>query len=133
MRRTPLVRVMLLGQGAYYAVTGLWPLIHMRSFEAISGPKRDQWLVKTIGLLLTAFSSVLLLAGMRRQPQLDVEVSLAAAGNAAALAATDVIFTAQRRISPAYLLDALAEVVLLAGWIAVWRTAGRAKTGEGEE
>ena len=65
MRRTPLVRVMLLGQGAYYAVTGLWPLIHMRSFEAISGPKRDQWLVKTIGLLLTAFSSVLLLAGMR--------------------------------------------------------------------
>ncbi len=133
MRRTPLVRVMLLGQGAYYAVTGLWPLIHMRSFEAISGPKRDQWLVKTIGLLLTAFSSVLLLAGMRRQPQLDVEVPLTAAGNAAALAATDVIFTAQRRISPAYLLDALAEVVLLAGWIAVWRTAGRAKTGEGEE
>lgn len=133
MRRTPLVRVMLLGQGAYYAVTGLWPLIHMRSFEAISGPKRDQWLVKTIGLLLTAFSSVLLLAGMRRQPQLDVEVPLAAAGDAAALAATDVIFTAQRRISPAYLLDALAEVVLLAGWIAVWRTAGRAKTGEGEE
>ena len=133
MRRTPLVRVMLLGQGAYYAVTGLWPLIHMRSFEAISGPKRDQWLVKTIGLLLTAFSSVLLLAGMRRQPQLDVEVPLAAAGDAAALAATDVIFTAQRRISPAYLLDALAEVVLLAGWIAVWRTAGRAKTGEEEE
>ncbi len=133
MRRTPLVQVMLLGQGAYYAVTGLWPLIHMRSFEAISGPKRDQWLVKTIGLLLTAFSSVLLLAGMRRQPQLDVEVPLTAAGNAAALAATDVIFTAQRRISPAYLLDALAEVVLLAGWIAVWRTAGRAKTGEGEE
>ena len=28
-------------QGSYYLVTGLWPLVHLASFEAITGPKVD--------------------------------------------------------------------------------------------
>lgn len=32
----------------------LWPLLHMRSFEAVLGPKTDRWLVRTVaGLMLT--------------------------------------------------------------------------------
>ena len=33
-------------QGAFNLVNGLWPLIHMRSFEAVLGPKRDRWLAR---------------------------------------------------------------------------------------
>jgi hypothetical protein len=36
--------------------------------------------------------------------------------SAAGLALVDVYFVAQRRISPVYLLDAVAESALIAGW-----------------
>jgi hypothetical protein len=39
-------------QGLVYVTSGLWPLVHLRSFEAITGPKTDRWLVKTIGALI---------------------------------------------------------------------------------
>jgi hypothetical protein len=44
-------RSVLRAQGGYYLVTGLWPLVHLASFEAITGPKVDDWLVRMVGLL----------------------------------------------------------------------------------
>ncbi|MGH7661110.1 MAG: hypothetical protein ACRENA_09390 [Vulcanimicrobiaceae bacterium] len=38
-------------QAGYYIATGIWPLLSMRSFEAITGPKTDRWLVRMVGLL----------------------------------------------------------------------------------
>jgi hypothetical protein len=39
--------------GAFNVVSGLWPLLHLPSFELVSGPKVDRWLVRTVaGLLL---------------------------------------------------------------------------------
>jgi hypothetical protein len=40
-------------QGGDYLATGLWPLIHMKSFVAVTGPKRDLWLVRTVGILVS--------------------------------------------------------------------------------
>ena len=40
-------------QAGYFVVTGVWPIVHMRSFLAVTGPKTDLWLVKTIGVLVT--------------------------------------------------------------------------------
>ncbi|GAB3268388.1 hypothetical protein GCM10027449_01670 [Sinomonas notoginsengisoli] len=40
-------------QGLFNTANGAWPLLHMRSFEAVFGPKVDTWLVRTVaGLLL---------------------------------------------------------------------------------
>jgi hypothetical protein len=39
----------MIGQGAFYLSSGVWPLISMRTFERITGPKTDKWLVKTGG------------------------------------------------------------------------------------
>ncbi len=36
-------------QGLYLLLTGMWPLVHYRSFEWVSGPKVDDWLVKCVG------------------------------------------------------------------------------------
>jgi hypothetical protein len=91
----------------------------MRSFEAVTGPKVDRWLVKTVGALVAVIGCALALASRRRQ--LTPEIVLVAAGSAAALAAIDTVYVAKRRISPVYLLDAVAEIVLVAGWARLWR------------
>jgi hypothetical protein len=103
-----------LAQGAYYSGTGLWPLLSMRSFEGVTGPKRDHWLVKTVGMLVTAVGLTLMRAGHRGRVHPDV--SLLAGLSAAALAAIDLVYVSRRRISPVYLLDALPEVCLAAWW-----------------
>ena len=106
-------------QGGFYVLSGVWPLVHLRSFERVTGPKTDGWLVKTVGVLVTVIGGALGLAGWRRR--VAPEVAIVAAGSAAGLAAIDLIYVGRRRISPVYLLDALAEVLLVALWVVAWR------------
>ena len=104
-------------QGAFYLATGVWPLLHMRSFESVTGEKTDDWLVETVGALLTVSGAVMMLAGLRRR--VTPEIALLAAGSAGALTAIDVIYTARRVIPPVYLADAAVEVGLIGAWSAV--------------
>ena len=108
------------GQAVYYAITGVWAIVGIKSFQKVTGPKVDIWLVKTVGVLIVAIGAVLGLAGRRGEPV--PEVPLLAVGSAAGLAAIDIIYVARRRIRPVYLLDAIAEIGLIALW-GVW--AGR--------
>ena len=52
-------------QGIYYTLTGVWPLVHVRSFLAVTGPKTDLWLVKTVGVLVAVIGVVIALAWWR--------------------------------------------------------------------
>ncbi len=109
---------LLIVGGAYYLITGIWPLVSMRTFEAVTGPKRDHWLVKTVGVLAGVIGAVLLLAGTRGAVYL--EIALLAVGAAVGFCIIDVIFVSQRRIPRIYLLDALAEALFLALWLLAW-------------
>jgi hypothetical protein len=40
------------GHGWFNVVAGVWPLVHVASFEAVLGPKVDRWLVRTVAGLL---------------------------------------------------------------------------------
>jgi len=121
--RHPLVLVAWL-QGIYFLVTGLWPLLHMPSFLAVTGPKVDLWLVKAVGVLI-AVIGLTLLAGARRRTG-GPELVLLAVGRAASLAGVDLVYALADRISNVYLLDAVAEV----GLIVLWGIAGlRARRG----
>jgi len=102
-------------QGAFYVATGAWPILHMRSFEAVTGEKTDDWLVKTAGALIAVAGVAMAAAGMRRR--VTPEIALMAAGSAAALAAVDVVYNRKRVISDVYLLDAVAEAALVGAWI----------------
>lgn len=113
-----LVRALAQGQAVYFAVTGVWPLVSMRTFEAVTGPKTDHWLVRTVGILVTVIGAVVGLAGWRRR--VPPEIPVLAVGSAAGLAAIDVVYVAKGRISPIYLLDALAEAVLIVVWLVAW-------------
>ena len=107
-------RLVAIVQAGYFLVTGIWPLLHMRSFEWISGPKVDRWLVKTVGALIAAIGSAIGLAAWRKR--LTPEIELLAVSTAVSLAAVDVVYVARRRIRWVYLLDAVAELGLAAAW-----------------
>lgn len=109
----PLASGLAVTQGVFYLAMGLWPIVHLRSFEAVTGPKLEGGWVKTVGALIAVVGGTLLAAGLRRRVHPEL-ISLAA-GSAVSLAAVDVIYSPQR-IAPVYLLDAVAEGLLVTGW-----------------
>jgi energy-converting hydrogenase Eha subunit E len=99
-------------QGLYYLVTGLWPLIHLASFEAVTGPKTDDWLVKMVGLLAAVIGAALLTVA-RQSSRGTSEILVLAVGSAAAFAAVDVWYVFQGAIAKVYLADAAVESGLI--------------------
>lgn len=105
-----------LAQAAYYTPSGIWPIAHIRSFEWLTGPKTDRWLVKTVGALITVTGVVVGLAAL--SDRLTPEIELLGAGSALSLAAVDVVYVARGRIRPIYLLDAVVNLGLAAAYAA---------------
>lgn len=97
-------------QGWFNVVAGAWPLLSLRSFEAVFGPKEDRWLEHTVaGLLLVNGYSQL------RAPS-DESARVIGVGTAATLLAIDLVYVPRGTIRWTYLIDAAFE----AGWLAVW-------------
>lgn len=113
--KAPAAATLALVQGAFYVATGLWALLDLDSFMAVTGPKTDRWLVKTVGILVTVIGAALLLAW--RSGRITPEVVLLAAGSAVSLAAIDIVYVSNDTISRIYLLDAVAEIGLALAWI----------------
>jgi ABC-type branched-subunit amino acid transport system permease subunit len=105
---------LLLGQAGYYLATGLWPLVHLPSFEALTGPKTDDWLVRMVGCLAVVIGATLGAAAVRRREH-AFDIVVLAAGSALAFASIDTWYAAVGRIAPIYLADAVLELGVLAG------------------
>jgi hypothetical protein len=101
-------------QGIYFLVTGIWPLLSMRTFLAVTGPKTDLWLVKTVGLILAVIGAVLIYAWVIAA--INPPVISLAIGAAASLTLVEIVYVSKRVISPIYLGDAVAELGLIAWW-----------------
>ena len=106
-------------QSAYYLVTGALPFVSMRAFEAATGPKREHWLVRTVGLLALGFGGVLARDAARRRP--DPIVGIA---GAVPFAVASLWYGGTGRISRIYLLDGALEAAFVAGWLLEGRVAG---------
>jgi hypothetical protein len=107
-------------QGVANLAGGLWPLLHIRSFESVFGPKTDRWLVKTVAglLIVNGITQLTTSAGSIRQARrLGV-------GTAAVLAAVDIIYVSAGRISKMYLVDGAVEIA----WIMSWYRANMSET-----
>lgn len=101
-------------QGVHLVLSGAWPLAHYRSFERVTGPKADKWLVQTVaGLALTA-GAALLRAG--RSPEAFEAARILGVGSAMTFGAVDAIYGATGRIRRIYLADAVVEAIWLAAW-----------------
>ncbi|MFF0558977.1 hypothetical protein ACH4ZU_30265 [Streptomyces sp. NPDC020472] len=92
----------------------MWPLIHRRSFEGITGPKADVWLLQTVSGLLVAIGWAQIrgagtaagTAGARRL----------GTGTAVTLLMVDVGYATSGRIRRVYLLDAAFQALWLNAW-----------------
>lgn len=112
-------RRLALAHGGFNVVTGGWALVHLRSFEAFTGPKTDHWLVRTVAALVVANGIVQLAA--TGSPDAVAQARRVGLGTAAALAGIDAAYLPRGTLGPAYLLDAAAEV----GWLLAWLRASR--------
>jgi hypothetical protein len=109
-----MLRKLALIQGLFYVATGVWPLVDIASFQMVTGPKTDLWLVRTVGVLVTVVGLVLILAWRRRQ--VPEEIIVLAVGCALGLAGIDIVYSLSGRISAVYLADAGVEVGLATMW-----------------
>jgi hypothetical protein len=112
--RTQLLPRVALVQGVFYLLTGVWPIVDIDSFQSVTGPKNDLWLVRTVGALIAVIGAVLISAGGRRR--VTDELVLLGVGSALALTTIDVVYVLSDRISEIYLADAAAEIALAALW-----------------
>jgi hypothetical protein len=105
-------RAALGAQSLYYAATAIWPLVHYDSFERVTGPKSERWLVETVSCLVTAIAASLAIA--TRRPLVATESLVLATGSAVGLGAIDVLYVARGRLRLVYAADAATQAVFLA-------------------
>lgn len=113
--------------GLYNVLNGLWPLLHMASFEAVSGPKADRWLVRTVAGLLVTVGAAQLAAGS--SPAALRQARLLGIGTAGTLGTISLLYGARGRISRIYLWDVPVE----GAWAAAWAAARTADRGTARE
>ena len=100
--------------GLYFALPSIWPLVHMPSFLAVTGPKTDLWLVQTVAILLLVISLVFITAAITGEYQ--AYLGVLAVGSTAGMAFVDIYFATNDVIWDTYLLDAGGELLLLIAW-----------------
>jgi hypothetical protein len=110
-------------QGLFNLVGGTWPIVWLRSFEWVYGPKEEDWLQKTSGGLLVASAIALLAAedspdSMRTARHIGMGVALT-------YLVIDLIYIPKGRLRKTYVQDVVCE----AGWLLAWMRAGSRKSG----
>jgi hypothetical protein len=102
-------------QGAMYVATGLWPIVHIQSFERMAGPRASRGLVRTFGAVMATVGLSLLLRGMRRSRQ-QTASPLGAVGSLA-LSMANSVYAGRGRISPVSISRVIAQTALLVAWV----------------
>jgi hypothetical protein len=113
------MQLLLITQAIYYLVTGLWALIDIDSFMAVTGPKTDLWMVKTISLLFISIGSSLLISF--RKPEQNITKALGALTSFSTML-IDIYYSLNNVISKIYLADAGIQLLFLSGWIFYWNS-----------
>ncbi|MFC7522500.1 hypothetical protein ACFQRK_00980 [Parapedobacter sp. GCM10030251] len=96
-------------QGAYFVITGVWPLLGMDSFIAATGPKQDTWLVEMVGLLSVSIGITFIVASLRKQ-KLPLVLGYSVA---LSFLFMDLIYVIKDVISPVYLLDGAIQFIFI--------------------
>lgn len=98
-------------QAIYYLLSGIWPLIHLASFESVTGPKVEVWLVRTVGVVTVAIGGALAAGVRRRTPALETLVLAMFA--AAAYGSIDFVYGLTGRIRFVYVIDGCAQTAIV--------------------
>lgn len=122
INRGPQVLKLAFLHGLYFFIAGIWPILHMPSFIAVTGPKTDLWLVRTVGMLALVIGAGLMMSAIRKFVTLPI--IFIGTGAALGFILIDVIYVIQNVISPIYLLDACIEIIFLVLWAGLLYRSG---------
>ncbi len=103
------LRNVFLFQGAYFIVTGIWPLLNMESFLTATGPKQDTWLVEMVGLLAASIGLTFVVSSLGKQ-RLPTLLGYAVATSFLIM---DIVYFASGVMGRIYLLDAAIQFVFI--------------------
>ena len=109
----PFKKTVIKLQGVYFVVTGIWPVLHIDSFMAVTGEKTDIWLVHMVGLLAVTIGISLLF----KPKSLLLPIC-----SAISFAAIDLIYVLKDVISPIYLVDFVLQSVFIIVYILPHKT-----------
>jgi hypothetical protein len=104
-------------QGVYTLLTAFWAIIDIDSFMAITGPKTDIWLVKTVSVILLAIGAGFIVQAL--VPSTPLPILIVALSSSTGLCFVDIYYTTNDVISAIYLGDAVLQVLFIAIWIYV--------------
>ena len=102
-------------QGVFYVLTGLWPIVHRKSFEKVMGRKSEGSLAQTMGGMIAAVGAALIVGSLDDRPSRSLK--WLGMGSAIALGLADLVFATRGKTSRVYFADAAAEGAALAGWM----------------
>jgi hypothetical protein len=118
-----LYKFILASHATYILLTGVWPLLDIKSFMLVTGPKTDIWLVKTVGALLIPVS--LSMFSYLKDGSEKLPVIILGAGTAISFICIDVYYSLSDTISDIYLADAALEFIFLFAWIYILLTRSK--------
>jgi hypothetical protein len=104
-----------IAQDVYYLMTALWPFFSLRTFIAVTGPKSDVWLVKTVGALLVVIGIALIVGS--NSEEIKPNTICLGVFSALALALIDIYYALRKIISKIYLGEAVVELIFVFLWI----------------
>ena len=121
-------RYLAYAHGLYYLCGALWPLISLASFEAVTGNKRDEWLVRTVAGLMLVLGA-LLLHDAHVHHRIARSLGIMAGGMAGVLGAVAIISSLSGRISWLYLPDGIIHLSFACGWLVLGNSHARLMRG----
>jgi hypothetical protein len=101
-------RRLLVGQGAYYVITGLWALVHFSSFARVLGLPVDPFRSQTLAAVMVVLGGSLIEAARRGPP--GPFPTLLGAAVAGAIAIVSLWWLPRIGIGTALRIDLLLEV-----------------------
>jgi hypothetical protein len=115
-RWRPATRLLFLIQCSYFFTMALWPIVDIESVVAITGPRTDIWLVKTVASLQMAISLTMALCiFIRPDRRLTFPLGII---TALAFILVDLYSVMTGVTLKIYLADAAIEFCFLMNWLA---------------
>jgi len=116
-KKNSFLHYLLLIHGSYYLITAIWPLIDIKSFMLVTGPKTDVWLVKTVGVLIIPIALCLFTCLLFKSS--IYQTCVVAITSAVGLAIIDFYYSLIGVISKVYLADGCLEILFALAWLFV--------------
>ena len=101
--------------GAHVFIGCAWPLLGNKSYQKIMGHKEDMWLMTATSLVFGVTGTSI--ARAAATDRITPEIAQIAIGASLAVAGTEIVNVARRRIPPTNLLDAAGHLSIAGGWI----------------